>query len=59
MISRGERTFIGAMVAQVTASVALFTGHLDGAQWITVIPFILAIYAGKSVGESYVLKERK
>lgn len=59
MISRGERTFIGAMIAQVTASIALFTGHLDGTQWITVIPFILAIYAGKSVGESYVTAREK
>lgn len=58
-IPRGERTFYGALLAQIVASVALFTGNLDGSQWITVIPIILTIYAGKSVTETYVTKEKQ
>lgn len=54
MIPVGHRTFYAAVAAQAVASVALFTGHIDGTQWITVIPTILAIYGAKSVGQTYV-----
>lgn len=54
VITPGHRTFFGASFAQLAATVALFTRHLTGEQWITIIPLILAIYGAKSVGETYV-----
>ena len=56
MITPGQRTFIGAAVAQLTASIALFSRHLSGEQWVTAIALILAIYGGKSVAETYIKK---
>jgi len=58
VITPGQRTFIGAALAQITASVALFTRHLTGEQWVTAIALILAIYGGKSVAETYVQKKQ-
>ena len=54
MVLDGYRTFGATFIAQLTASIALFTGHLDGTQWVTVIPLILAVYGTKSVGETWV-----
>lgn len=53
----GNRTFWTAVFAQVASTIALFTGHLTGDQWVFVTPTLLAIYGGKSVAESYVQKK--
>jgi len=58
VITPGQRTFIGAAAAQITASVALFTGHLTGDQWVTAITLILFVYSGKSVAETYIQKKQ-
>lgn len=58
MISPGQRTFFGAMASQIVSSVALFTGHLSGEQWVTATGLILAIYGGKSIAETYVTKSK-
>jgi len=39
-----SRKFIAATVAQITATVGLFTGHLSGAEWITATGLILGIH---------------
>ena len=54
MITPGQRTFFGAMAAQGVGSIALFTGHLSGDQWVTLILGLVAIYGAKSVSETYV-----
>jgi hypothetical protein len=37
--------FIHAMAVQAVASVALFTGHLDGATWVAASTVSLGIYS--------------
>ena len=54
MITPGQRTFYTGVFAQVASTLALFTGHLTGEQWVFVTPTLLAIYGGKSVAETYV-----
>lgn len=41
--------FIHAMGVQVIASVALFTGHLDGPTWVAASTIALGIYAAADV----------
>lgn len=41
--------FAHAIGVQVVASVALFTGHLDGSTWVAASTIALGIYAAADV----------
>lgn len=45
---RGTK-FIHALSVQAIASVALFTGHLDGPTWVAASTIALGIYAAADV----------
>lgn len=48
--------FLQATFAQVTATVALFSGHLDQGGYVTVTTLILGIYTTGNVTENIKLK---
>lgn len=37
--------------AFIAATVGLFTGHLDGNQWITAVTLVLGMYSAANVAE--------
>lgn len=41
--------YFQSMFAQAVASVALFTGHLDGGTWVAAMALALGIYAASNV----------
>jgi hypothetical protein len=44
-VNLSSTKFIHAMGVQVVASIALFTGHLDGATWVAASTIALGIYS--------------
>jgi hypothetical protein len=47
----GSTKFIHAIGVQVVATVALFTGHITGAEWIAASTIALAIYTAGDVAQ--------
>jgi hypothetical protein len=45
----GEARFILAMIATMVASVALFTHHLTGGEWVAIEGTILGLYTAHSI----------
>ena len=41
----GSTKFLHAMAVQGVASVALFTGHMDGSTWVAASTIALGIYS--------------
>lgn len=46
--------FVHALLVQVVASVALFTGHLDGGTWVAASTIALGIYSIADVAQKKV-----
>jgi hypothetical protein len=47
--------FLQASFAQLSGTVALFTGHLDAGGWITLTTMIFGMYSAASVTENKLL----
>lgn len=44
-----SRKFLAASLVQAVSSVALFTGHLSGGEWIAAASLALGIYGAANV----------
>lgn len=44
-----SRKFVHALIVQLTAGVALFTGHMDGPTWVAASTLALGIYAAANI----------
>lgn len=47
-----SRKFIAASFVQLVSTVALFSGHLSGAEWIAAASLALGIYGAANVAEA-------